>query len=110
MANPNNLGDLTAVGASNDVACRGRETHIMQFTVSGITAGNTLVVRMEGMVDQFDVVTGFFNLNKMGTDTTIVADGTYGFKSMTPLERIRLNWISQSGTGASITDIIYGGV
>lgn len=109
MSNPNNLGDLTAVGATRAYSCRGRSKHIVQFTVSGITGGNVLTVRLEGNVDQFAEATGYFNLSDSSVDTSISADGTYAFSCSHPLEKVRFNWITQSGVGASITDIIYGG-
>lgn len=65
-----------------------------------VAAINTnVVLRAEGSMDG----TNWFNLSADNTDTTITANGTYGFNVEVAVDNIRLNFVSESGgTNATI--------
>lgn len=94
------LGTLTAAGVGTEVLCGGVNM-TYQVTVSNI--GTNVVVRLEGSLDQ----QGWFNLDQTNTDTTITANGTYGYAlSGCPVKWTRLRLVSISGGTPSVSGIV----
>lgn len=75
MSAPNvvTLGTLAAAGATDFRALDVQDNVLFQVTVSSI--GTNVVIRLEGSVD----ATNWFNLDANNVDTTITANGTYGY-------------------------------
>lgn len=95
-----NLGTLTGAGVGTAVQCGGSN---MTFQVNVTTIGTNVVVRFEGSLDG----SGYFNLDESGTDTTITANGTYGYAlSGCPVKFVRLRLVSVSGGTPSVTGLI----
>lgn len=69
-------------------------------TVAAVVAAiNTnVVLRVEGSMDG----TNWFNLDVSNSDTTITANGTYGFNVEAAIDSIRLTFVSESG-GTAVT-------
>ena len=87
---------LTAVGTTASVLSTGVNV-CFQVTVSSI--GTNVVIRFEGSLDD----TSYFNLDQSGADTTITANGTYGFAlNGCPVKYLRLRLVSISGGTPSV--------
>jgi hypothetical protein len=72
-----------------------------QVTVSNI--GTNVVIRFEGSLDG----TNFFNLSSTNTDTTITANGTYGYAlSGCPVQYARLRLVSISTGTPSVATVL----
>lgn len=85
------LDSLTSAGVSSSVQTAGVDL-TFQVTVSSI--GTNVVVRFEGSLDD----TNFFNLDEDETDTTITANGTYGYcLNGCPTKYVRVRLVSLSG-------------
>ena len=85
------LDSLTSAGVSSSIQTAGVDL-TFQVTVSSI--GTNVVVRFEGSLDD----TSFFNLDQSGADTTITANGTYGFAlNGCPIKFVRIHLVSLSG-------------
>lgn len=85
------LDSLTSAGVSSSIQTAGVDL-TFQVTVSSI--GTNVVVRFEGSLDD----TSFFNLDQSGADTTITANGTYGFAlNGCPIKFVRIRLVSLSG-------------
>ena len=85
------LDSLTSAGVSSSIQTAGVDL-TFQVTVSSI--GTNVVVRFEGSLDD----TSFFNLDQSGADTTITANGTYGFAlNGCPIKFVRIRSVSLSG-------------
>ena len=68
-----------------------------QVTVSSI--GTNVVLRFEGSLDD----SSYFNLDQSGADTTITANGTYGFAlNGCPIKYVRLRLVSISTGSPSV--------
>ena len=94
------LGTLTSAGAGTAVQC-GAVSMTFQVTVSRI--GTNVVIRFEGSLDG----SNYFNLDQAGTDTTITANGTYGYAlSGCPVKYIRLRLVSLSGGTPSVNGLV----
>ncbi len=90
------LGTLTAAGVGTAVLCAGVNL-TFQIVVSSISTN--VVVRFEGSLDN----TNFFNLDQSNADTTITANGTFGFAlSGCPVKFVRLRLVSISGGTPSV--------
>lgn len=75
----------------------------MTFQVTVSSIGTNVVVRFEGSLDG----TNYFNLNSSNTDTTLTANGTYGFSlSGCPVQFARLRLVSLSGGTPSVATVI----
>lgn len=75
----------------------------MTFQVTVSSIGTNVVVRFEGSLDGV----GYFNLNSSNTDTTLTANGTYGFSlSGCPVQFARLRLVSLSGGTPSVATVI----
>ena len=89
------LTALTAAGTTQSVKVQAAEV-TFQVTVADINTN--VVVRFEGSLDD----TNFFNLDQASVDTTITANGTYGFAlNGMPVRHVRLRLVSLSGSGNS---------
>lgn len=94
------LGTLTAVGTTAAQATTGADM-TFQVTVSDI--GTNVVVRFEGSLDG----TNYFNLNSTNTDTTITANGTYGYAlAGCPVAFARLRLVSISTGTPSVVGLL----
>lgn len=90
------LTTLTAAGVTNSVEVFAQAV-TFQVVVSSI--GTNVVIRMEGSLDDVS----FFNLDQSGSDTTITANGTYGYcLNGCPVRYIRLRLVSISGGTPSV--------
>lgn len=90
------LTTLTAAGATSSVELFSQSV-TFQVTVSSI--GTNVVIRLEGSLDD----TSFFNLDQSNSDTTITANGTYGYTLINcPVRYIRLRLVSFSGGTPSV--------
>jgi len=85
------LTGLTAVGVTDSVILAGTNV-TFQVTVASI--GTSIVVRMEGSLDD----TSYFPLyDSTQADTTITANGTYGFCLYSPIKFARLRLVTVTG-------------
>jgi hypothetical protein len=90
------LTTLTAAGVTSGVEVYATAL-TFQVTVSSI--GTNVVIRFEASLDDIS----YFNLDQSGADTTITANGTYGFAlSGCPVRYIRLRLVSLSGGTPSV--------
>jgi hypothetical protein len=90
------LTTLTSAGATTSVELFSQSV-TFQVTVSSI--GTNVVLRFEGSLDD----TSYFNLDQSEADTTITANGTYGFAlNGCPVRYIRLRLVSISGGTPSV--------
>jgi len=90
------LNTLTAVGVSNSIEIYATA---ITFQVTVANVGTNVVIRMEGSLD--DV--GFFNLDQSGGNTSITANGTYGYcLSGCPVRYVRMRLVSLSGGTPSV--------
>ena len=90
------LTTLTATGVTSSVEVSATGV-TFQVTVSSI--GTNVVIRMEGSLDD----SAFFALyDTTRQDTTITANGTYGYTLYAPVRFIRLRLVSISGGSPSI--------
>lgn len=91
------LTGLTAVGATDSVILAGTNV-TFQVTVASI--GTSVVIRMEGSLDD----TSYFPLyDGAQLDTTITANGTYGFCLYSPVKFARLRLVTITGGTPTIT-------
>jgi hypothetical protein len=94
------LATLSSVGVTAAQSVTGADM-TFQVTVSNI--GTNVVIRFEGSLDG----TNFFNLSSTNTDTTITANGTYGYAlSGCPVQYARLRLVSISGGTPSIATVL----
>ena len=94
------LGTLASASAGTAVQCGGSN---MTFQVTVASIGTNVVVRFEGSLDG----TNYFNLDQSNTDTTLTANGTYGFAlSGCPVKFTRLRLVSLSGGTPSVTGLV----
>ena len=94
------LTTLTEAGVTDSVLCAGVDI-CFQVVVSSISAN--VVIRFEGSLDD----TNFFNLDQSNSDTTITANGTYGFAlNGCPVRYLRLRLVSISGGTPSVACIV----
>ena len=85
------FADLTSAGVTSSALTAGVNL-LFQVTVSSI--GTNVVIRLEGSLDD----NHFFNLDQDETDTTITANGTYGYcLNGCPTKYVRLRLVSISG-------------
>ena len=97
------LSTLTSVGVTASQVVTGADM-TFQVTVSGI--GTNVVIRFEGSLDG----TNFFNLSSANVDSTITANGTYGYAlSGCPVQFARLRLVSFSGGTPSIATLLGAG-
>jgi len=91
------LGTLTSAGATDFANSSRADNAVFQVTVSSI--GTNVVIRFEGSLD----ATNWFNLDSNNVDTTITANGTYGYSMMqAPVVFMRGRLVSLSGGTPSV--------
>ena len=93
---------LAAAGVTSSLPVSYNTLHTVAVTVA--TIGTNVVVRVEGSNDD----SNYFNLSAAGTDTTITANGTYGFQYSGVVEYIRVRLVSIS-TGSPKVTATYAG-
>lgn len=94
------LGTLTAAGVTAAQQVTGAN---MTFQVTVSSIGTNVVIRFEGSLDG----TNYFNLNSTNVDTTITANGTYGYALMgCPVQYARFRLVSLSGGTPSVVAIL----
>jgi hypothetical protein len=94
------LATLSSVGVTAAQSVTGAA---MTFQVTVSSIGTNVVIRFEGSLDG----TNFFNLSSTNTDTTITANGTYGYAlSGCPVQYARLRLVSVSGGTPSIATVL----
>ena len=98
-----NCAALTAPGAGSAIQTGLNVNHTFAAVVSSINTN--VVLRIEGTLDG----TNWFNLSDTNADTTITANGTYGFMATGMLYKIRGNFVSESGGSAAIVEFSYLG-
>jgi len=91
------LGTLTAAGVTGFANGESADNAVFQVTVSSI--GTNVVIRLEGSLD----ATNWFNLDSNNVDTTITANGTYGYALVqVPVPYLRGRLVSLSGGTPSV--------
>ena len=94
------LTALTAVGVTDSAVLAGTNV-TFQVTVTSI--GTSVVIRMEGSLDN----TSYFSLyDSTQADTTITANGTYGFCLYSPVRFVRLRLVTVTGGTPTIATTI----
>jgi hypothetical protein len=90
------LTALTAVGVTSSAILAGTN---LTFQVTVASIGTNVVIRMEGSLDD----TSYFPLyDSTQVDTTITANGTYGFCLYAPVRFVRLRLVTITGGTPSI--------
>lgn len=85
------LDDLTSAGVTSAVQTAGSNL-LFQVTVSDI--GTNVVIRFEASLDDEN----YFNLDSEESDTTLTANGTFGYSlSSCPVKFVRVRLVSLSG-------------
>lgn len=98
-----NLDTLSAPGVTAALPVSAYQEHVIQCKVTNVNTN--VVLRIEGSNDG----TNFFNLSETEEDTTITADGTYGFKYSGLVEYIRVRMVSEDGgTDVTVTSTYSG--
>lgn len=90
---------LTAPGSTSAFSLVGYNKATVSVVVASINTN--VVLRVEGSMNG----TNWFNLNASNVDTTITANGTYGFNASSVVaDSIRLTFVSESGGTAATID------
>ena len=85
------LGDLTTTGVTSSQVTTGINL-CFQIVLAGV--GTDVVIRLEGSLDD----TNFFNLDETEQDTTLTANGTYGYAlNGCPVKFVRVRLVSIAG-------------
>ena len=86
-----NLGSLTGAGVTDSQVTTGLDL-VFQVTVASV--GTSVTIRLEGSVDDEN----YFNLDETENDTTLTANGTYGYAlNGCPVKYVRLRLVSIGG-------------
>lgn len=86
-----NLGSLTGAGVTDSQVTTGLD---LAFQVTVASVGASVTIRLEGSVDDEN----YFNLDETETDTTLTANGTYGYAlNGCPVKYVRLRLVSIDG-------------
>lgn len=94
------LGALTAPGTTAAQLTTGAN---LTFQVTVANIGTNVVIRLEGSLDGV----GYFALqDATRADTTITANGVYGFTVYAPVQFVRLRLVSISGGTPSVTTLV----
>ena len=90
---PFNVQSLTTLTAAGTTTAVDVASNAVTFQVTVSSIGTNVVIRFEGSLDN----TSFFNLDQSNSDTTITANGTYGFTlNGCPVKYVRLRLVSIS--------------
>ena len=85
------LGSLTSAGVTDSQVTTGLN---LAFQVTVASVGTSVTIRLEGSVDDEN----YFNLDESETDTTLTANGTYGYAlNGCPVKYVRLRLVSIDG-------------
>lgn len=85
------LGSITAPGVTVAQVTTGLN---IAFQVTVASIGTSVTIRLEGSVDDEN----YFNLDETETDTTLTANGTYGYAlNGCPVKYVRLRLVSIDG-------------
>jgi len=85
------LGGLTGAGVTDSRVTTGLN---LAFQVTVASVGTSVTIRLEGSVDDEN----YFNLDESETDTTLTANGTYGYAlNGCPVQYVRLRLVSIDG-------------
>jgi hypothetical protein len=85
------LGSLTGAGVTDSQVTTGLN---LAFQVTVASVGTSVTIRLEGSVDDEN----YFNLDESETDTTLTANGTYGYAlNGCPVQYVRLRLVSVDG-------------
>lgn len=85
------LGSLTGAGVTDSQLTTGLN---LAFQVTVASVGTSVTIRLEGSVDDEN----YFNLDENETDTTLTANGTYGYAlNGCPVKYVRLRLVSIDG-------------
>ena len=99
---PFNVQSLTTLTAAGTTAAVEVASNAVTYQVTLTGIGTNVVVRFEGSLDN----TNFFNLDQSNLDTTLTANGTYGFAlNGCPVKYIRLRLVSLSGGSPSVATV-----
>lgn len=94
------LDTLSSAGATTSQTVTGSD---MTFQVTVSSIGTNVVIRFEGSLDG----TNFFNLSSANVDTTLTANGTYGYAlSGCPVQFARLRLVSLSGGTPAVATVL----
>jgi hypothetical protein len=86
-----NLGSLTGAGVTDSQVTTGLN---LAFQVTVASVGTSVTIRLEGSVDDEN----YFNLDESETDTTLTANGSYGYAlNGCPVQYVRLRLVSIDG-------------
>jgi len=86
-----NLGSLTGAGVTDSQVTTGLN---LAFQVTVASVGTSVTIRLEGSVDDEN----YFNLDESETDTTLTANGSYGYAlNGCPVKYVRLRLVSIDG-------------
>lgn len=100
---PFNVETLTTLTAAGTTTAVEVVSNAVTFQVTVTSISTNVVVRFEGSLDN----TNFFNLDQSGADTTITANGTYGYAlNGCPIKYARLRLVSISGGTPSVASKI----
>lgn len=103
MIYPETFTQLTAPGTTAMKKTLQNLNHTIVAVVANINT--SLVLRVEGTIDG----TNWFNLSDTNTDTTITANGVYGFMATGAIQGIRMNFVSETGGSSATIDCSYYG-
>ena len=85
------LGSLTGAGVTDPQVTTGLD---LAFQVTVASVGTSVTIRLEGSVDNEN----YFNLDETEADTTLTANGTYGYAlNGCPVKYVRLRLVSIDG-------------
>jgi len=85
------LGSLTGAGVTDSQVTTGLD---LAFQVTVASVGTSVTIRLEGSVDDEN----YFNLDETEADTTLTANGTYGYAlNGCPVKYVRLRLVSIDG-------------
>ena len=100
---PFNVETLTTLTTAGTTTAVEVVSNAVTFQVTVTSISTNVVVRFEGSLDN----TNFFNLDQSGADTTITANGTYGYAlNGCPIKYARLRLVSISGGTPSVASKI----
>jgi hypothetical protein len=91
------LGSLTEAGVTDSQVTTGLN---LAFQVTVASVGTSVTIRLEGSVDD----ESYFNLDESETDTTLTANGTYGYAlNGCPVKHVRLRIVSIDGGSPTVS-------
>lgn len=102
------LGDLTAVGATDPVITGGMNL-LFQVKASSIAVGGSVTVRLEGSLIGGTTDADYFNLSEDNVDPILTDNGSYGFSlNGCPTKFVRVKMVAKSGGGTPKLECLLG--